>query len=378
MVNVQYVSTLLCLSLLLTWFCNLSIAQYRVEDYYQPSYEEDWGKAFNQCFHEMDKAGHGTLILDGTKNYTFYSSAELPRYATGGKRIFTVQGNGAQLTAANDSVCIFNRIPHDQKEALNKMMRTRFAIRDITFKGGKKAINLGATYQSSIIGCNFVTQREAAVDIQFGLATSIVRCNSNNALKDNFVLRTGEDWGGGANNSQSNHSIIDHCRVYARSGSSTCFKVLASGGVVLRDIISEGSKNVEYSVYIDRQRSSTVRLCKIENLHLEHKPSKAGIFIQFTGVTTIDGVFYQLAYDGFKLIQTGEKTNHINLKNVPHYVSGTIIQQEYSGTGWVLENCNNNFFKPDNWRVKTGMNYSSRLPVHFRGTGYGPNVEKHY
>jgi len=44
----------------------------------------------------------------------------------------------------------------------------------------------------------------------------------------------------------------------------------------------------------------------------------------------------------------------------------------------VLENCNNNFFKPDNWRVKTGMNYSSRLPVHFRGTGYGPNVEKHY
>ena len=71
--KVQYVSTLLCLSLLLTWFCNLSIAQYRVEDYYQPSYEEDWGKAFNQCFHEMDKAGHGTLILDGTKNYTFYS-----------------------------------------------------------------------------------------------------------------------------------------------------------------------------------------------------------------------------------------------------------------------------------------------------------------
>ena len=73
----QYVSTLLCLSLLLTWFCNLSIAQYRVEDYYQPSYEGDWGKAFNQCFHEMDKAGHGTLILDGTKNYTFHSSAEL-------------------------------------------------------------------------------------------------------------------------------------------------------------------------------------------------------------------------------------------------------------------------------------------------------------
>lgn len=358
--------------------CFAGRAQFKVEDYYNDTFDGDWGKAFSACFRAMDKAGHGSLELDGSKTYTFKSSAELPRYASGGKRMFVIQGNGAVLSSKNDTVCIFNRIPKDQNEALNKMMRTRFTINDITFISGKKGINLGATYQSSINRCNFKGQLKAAIDIQFGLATSIIHCNSTNAHKDNFVLRTGEDWGGGTNNSQSNHSVIDQCRVYARSGASTCFKVLGSGGVVIRDAISEGSKNVAYSVYVDRQNSSTVRLFKIENLHLEHKPSVAGIFIQSTGITTIDGVFYQLAYDGFRLIHAGDKTNHINLKNVPHYVSGTVIQQDYSSTGWVLENCNNNFFKPGNWRVKNGMKYSNRLPSHFRGAGYGPCVEKHY
>ncbi|MBL4703811.1 MAG: hypothetical protein JKY54_04780, partial [Flavobacteriales bacterium] len=105
-------------------------------------------------------------------------------------------------------------------------------------------------------------------------------------------LRTGEEWGGGTNNSQSNHSIIDQCRVFTRDGAKTCFKVLGSGGVVIRDAISEGSKQVDYSIYVDRQTSTTVRLFKIENFHLEHEPIKAGIFIQSTGITTIDGLFY--------------------------------------------------------------------------------------
>jgi hypothetical protein len=216
------------------------------------------------------------------------------------------------------------------------------------------------------------------VDIQFGLATSISHCNSLGAVKDNYILRTGSDWGGNTNNSQSNHSIIDQCRVYARDGAKTCFKVLGSGGVVIRDAISEGASNVAYSIYVDRETSTTVRMFKLENFHLEHKPTKAGIYIQSTGINTIDGLFYQLAYEGYVLIRTGKNTDHINLKNVAHYVKGTVIQQDWSSTGWVLENCNNKFFNPDNWRVKNGVATSKRLPTHFRGTGYGPNVEKNY
>lgn len=360
-------------------FCAVLLyGQFKVENYYNDSFNGDWGKAFSECFRAMDSAGHGSLELDGTKDYRFRTSAELPRYSTKGRRIFIINGNGAVLSTIIDSVCIFNRIPNSQSEAIGKMMQTRFHINDLTFMGGSKGINIGATYQTAINRCNFQSQKIAAIDIQFGLSTAIVHCNSTNAFYDNFVLRTGRDWGGGDNNSQSNHSVIDRCRVYARDGANTCFKVLGSGGVVIRDAISEGAKNIAYSVYVDRMASTTVRLFKLENFHLEHKPTKAAIYIESSGVSTIDGVFYQSAYEGFRLIQTGDKTNHVYLKNVPHYVSGTVIQQDWSSTAWRLENCSNSFFKPSSWLVRNGMKLSNRLPIHFSGTGYGPSVGKRY
>jgi len=368
-------------NLLLLGMLTLSLsvcAQFKVEDYYKEEFKGDWGKAFTACFEAMDKAGHGSLELVGSKTYNFKSCAELPRYATKGRRMFVINGNGATLYARVDSVYIFNRIPKHQKEALSKMMSTRFTINDLTFIAGSKGINLGATYQTSINRCNFQSQKVASIDIQFGLSTTISHCNSLAAYKDNYVLRTGKDWGGNNNNSQSNSSVIDRCRVFARDGAKTCFKVLGSGGVVIRDAISEGSKEVDYSVFIDRLTSTTVRMFRLENFHLEHKPKKAGIFIQSTGINIIDGLFYQLSYDGYRLIHAGAGTDQINLKNVPHFVGGTVIQQDWSNTAWVLENCQSKFFIPSNWRIKKGVTYSKKLPFYFKGTGYGPAVEKRY
>ncbi|MFT7613639.1 MAG: hypothetical protein ACI9J3_002614, partial [Parvicellaceae bacterium] len=71
-------------------------------------------------------------------------------------------------------------------------------------------------------------------------------------------------------------------------------------------------------------------------------------------------------------------TDQVNLKNVPHFVSGTVIQQDWSSTAWVLENCQSKFFIPSNWRIKKGITYGKKLPFYFRGTGYGPAVEKRY
>jgi hypothetical protein len=99
--------------------------------------------------------------------------------------------------------------------------------------------------------------------------------------------------------------------------------------------------------------SSTVRLSTIENIHIEHKPSKAGIYIRFTGITTIDALFYQTAYPDYALIYVAPGTNRITLKNIPHYVSGTVIKQERAGKkpAWLLEFCQPSFSNPDNWRV---------------------------
>jgi len=186
-------------------FCAVLLyGQFKVENYYNDSFNGDWGKAFSECFRAMDSAGHGSLELDGTKDYRFRTSAELPRYSTKGRRIFIINGNGAVLSTTVDSVCIFNRIPNSQSEAIGKMMQTRFHINDLTFMGGSKGINIGATYQTAINRCNFQSQKIAAIDIQFGLSTAIVHCNSTNAFYDNFVLRTGRDWGGGENTCHPN------------------------------------------------------------------------------------------------------------------------------------------------------------------------------
>lgn len=358
------------LIILLVSFLSLhATAQLKVEDFYKESDGDDWAPAFTEAFEQLRKKGHGSIELIGTSRYTFRSCVELPR-KTSGKAMFVVNGNGALLSALNDTVIIFNRIPKNQKEATSDMMKSRFIIRDISFVGGAKAINLGATYHSQISNCNFQGQKLAAVDIQFGLQTLISHCNSMNAAKDNFILRTGEDWGGGANSSQSNHSSIENCRVHAKKGAATGFKVLGSGGVSLRNIISEGHA-LEYAVYVDYLKSTTVRYFNLENLHLEHKPSKAGIYVRSSGISNINGVFYQLAYPGFKLIETGYGTDQIQVKNIPHFVNGTILQQNGGGgsTTWVMESCKSQFYNAKNWRVMMKNELKEQLPPDFVEVG---------
>lgn len=331
---------------------------------------------------KLGEQGQGKLIFDGSRTYDINQCLELPRYTKGARKNFILEGNGAVMKATHDSVKIFNRIPKNQKEALDKMMSVRFVIEDFTFIGGTKGINIGATFGTTILRCNFHNQLEAAIDIQFGLQTRIEHCYATNCFKDNFILRTGEDWGGSGNNSQSNHSVIESCRVYARKGSHTSYKVLGSGGCVLSNIISEGSKEIDYAIYADRQGSTTVRYFKIDNFHLEHAPIKAGIYTRMTGNVDINGIFYQLSRKEFTLVHAGTKSGLINITNIPHYVSGTVMRQEQSGGGavWNVKYCSKHFYNPSNWRVKNKKTdeYESKLPYYFSGQGGSYQISKKY
>ena len=145
----------------------------------------------------------------------------------------------------------------------------------LPFIGGGKAIDIGATYGTRIEYCNFWSQSVASVDIQFGLNTVIEQCHANGAKHDNFVLRTGEDWGGTRMNSQSNHSIVSACRVYARKGANSAFKGAWVPAVwCCSDNISEGSKEIAFSVFYDFQGSAAAKTFTVENFHLEHAPQK--------------------------------------------------------------------------------------------------------
>jgi hypothetical protein len=349
----------------------LICAQIKVDDFYRRTDVDDT-RAIQQAFNYIDSLGHGSIEFTGTKTYKVSQSIELPRYGKG-RRIIVINGNGCEIVG-KEGINIFNRIPKDQKEALDKMMSTRFVINDFTFTSGNKAINLGATYGTSINRCNFVGQKIAAVDIQFGLNTEINHCISTNARKDAFVLRCGEDWGGNTINSQSNHSVINMCRVYAAKGAGCSFKILGSGGVVLRDIISEGSHEAAYAVYFDRQGSTTVRLFTIQNFHLEHRLTQAAIYLKHTGITTINGLFYQHAYKDFPLVHAAVGAEHITLKNIPHFVQGTIIKAENNETAWLVEQCAKEFYNDANWFVGS----QRKLPFYFSGSGYRYQVKQKY
>lgn len=362
--NIFLLLNLLCLPI-------TGMAQIKVDDFYKKTDTDDT-KAIQRAFRYIDSLGHGSIEFTGTKQYKISQSIELPRYGKG-RRIIVINGNGCEIIAKED-INIFNRIPNDQKEALDKMMSTRFTINDFTFTSGNKAINVGATYGTSINRCNFVGQKIAAVDIQFGLNTAINHCISTNAKKDAFVLRCGNDWGGTTINSQSNHSVINMCRVYAAKGAGCSFKILGSGGVVLRDVISEGSHEAEYAIYFDRQGSTTVKLFTVQNFHLEHKLTKAAIYLKHTGIATIDGLFYQHAYKDFVLLYAGAGAEHITLKNIPYFVGGTVIKADNNETAWLVEQCDKAFYNKENWLIAE----TRKLPFYFKGSGYRYQVKEKY
>lgn len=341
---------------------NYLFAQIQVEDFRRGSEADD--VVLSRAMRYIDSVGHGSLEFDGTRNYRVNATVQLPRYRTKGRRIIILNGNGAKVVGAKN-VNVFQRLPKNQKET-SQMMSTRFVFNDFTFEGGAKAIDLGATYNSSINRCNFVAQTVAAVDIQFGLQTTIKECNATNCAQDNFVLRTGEDWGGNFNNSQSNHSVIERCRVFAGDGANSGYKIIGSGGVAIRDCISEGHGNIKYSIYMDKSKSTTVKLFTVENFHLEHNPSEAGIYINNEGNTTIDGVFYQHAYTNFPLITAARGTQRITVRNVPWYVQGSCLKDE-GNAYWRLEYCHRNFYHQSSWIIYRNGQYKRGLPFYFSG-----------
>lgn len=361
-------------------FSQSLIAQIKVNDFYHKEDGKNWSLAIQRALNHLDSLGHGSLEFDGTKNYLVSTTVELPRqYKNGARRIIVLNGNGCNIQAT-DSIVIFNRIPKDQNEALNQMAGTRFAFNDFNFSHGKKAISLGATSGSSINRCNFASQTQCAIDIQFGLNTNIVQCNSSGSARVHYLIRTGQDWGGNAFNSQSNHTVIEKCRVYSGKTTECGFKVLGSSGCVIRDCISEGTNDLDYSIYFDVVGSTCVRLFKVENLHLEHAPKKAGFYIHNTGTVIIDGLYYQKAYDGFSLVYAVNRSEQISLLNVPYYVTGTVLTQEGGNDGavWLVEDCSKEFYDPKNWRIIFKDGVKQKLPFYFKGRGYKYQVSKEF
>ena len=338
-----------------------SLAQIKVDDFIKAG-EKDHAIGINRAFRYIDSVGQGKIEFNGLKTYNIYQCLELPKYHRLGKRLIIIEGNGCKIKAKSDTICIFNRMPNNQKTALNKYMSTRFVIQNFSFVGGRKAINLGASYGSKISFCNFIAQKEAAVDIQFGLNSIIEHCHATAAVKYNFRLRTGYDWGGTAMNSQSNHSVIQNCKVYASKTAHSAYDIQGSGGCVVRDCISEGHHEIEYGVHFDDLGSAAVKLFEVKNFHIEHAPRRAGIFIKNKGTTNISGVFYQHSGDTWGLLRVNKSTGTIRLTDIPWYVSGSVIKYESQNTKFIVDNCHPKFSNLNTWRLTNSKKWVPTFP----------------
>jgi len=207
-----------------------------------------------------------------------------------------LDGEGRTIRLGPDSNGITTPVP----EGLSPLTATSttYVIKNLTIRGGKSAIRLGATFNSRIEQIECIDQTEVAIECQFALMTRIQNVRITNPLGHGVWLGTGSFAGWGTNlNSQCNGSVLEQVRVYSRKGQvGNNFNIIHSNGVKMLDCISEGWDNDGWAVYYDGW-NSTVKQFTIDNFHMEHgiQPHKGGIFVKgmANSPVTIRGLFAQ-------------------------------------------------------------------------------------
>ncbi|MCW5898679.1 MAG: hypothetical protein KIT10_05360 [Flavobacteriales bacterium] len=201
------------------------------------------------------------------------------------RRLLVIDGRGARLVLGPNSNGFTVRIG-DQKEAM-KRTASRYLIQDFgAIEGGRKGVDLRASLGSIVRNCRFMAQTEVAVDLSFCLMCRVENVLVTNPAKRGIVLRTGDWPGATATNSQSNSTVLEQCRVYCASTTTQAFTVLNSGGVRMRDCISEGSA-CDHDLFLsaagggeDRTANNpVVKSFTLENFHVEHRVRKASIHV---------------------------------------------------------------------------------------------------
>ncbi len=210
-------------------------------------------------------------------------------------QLLIIDGAGAKLVLGPNSNGFTRRIA-DQKDALSRVS-SRYVIRDFaSIEGGKKAIDLKATLGSTISNLRLVGQAEAAIDLRFALMARVQNVLVTNPAKRGIVVRIG-DWPGATwSNSQSNHTVLEQCRVYAMSTTTQAFTVLHSSGVRMQDCISEGAP-CEHDLYLSSAiggkesevaKNTVVKQFVLANFHVEHGAKKASIFVNMPAKAVVE------------------------------------------------------------------------------------------
>lgn len=215
--------------------------------------------------------------------------------------LLIIDGRGCTLKlgpASNGFTCAVN----DQKEAIGRLS-SRYVIMDFAeIEGGRKAIDLQATLGSRVENVKCVRQTEVAVDLRCCLMAHLTQVLVTNPSGKGIVLRQG-DWPGATwANSQSNCSVLDQCRVYCAATTTIAFSVLNSGGVSMRDCVSEGAP-CDHDLFLSAvttgdeaaiAENTVVKSFTLSGLHIEHTSRGASIHVNMPSkcAVTLTNVYW--------------------------------------------------------------------------------------
>lgn len=237
-----------------------------------------------------------SVVFSARAKYTSTGDIVLPP-----SPLLVIDGRGCELKlgAASNG---FTYAIADMKDAMARTS-SRYVIKDFgRIVGGKRAIALSATLGSVVENCQLISQSEAAVDLRFCLMARLQNVLVTNPQNKGIVLRQGDWPGASGTNSQCNSTVLDQCRVYGMKGTTAAYTILNSGGVRMRDCVSEGAP-VDYDIFLsatldgDESRpaaNSVVKSFMLSNFHVEHKALKASIYVNMPSqaVVNLENVYW--------------------------------------------------------------------------------------
>ncbi|MBL7951487.1 MAG: hypothetical protein JNM62_07175 [Flavobacteriales bacterium] len=211
------------------------------------------------------------------------------------RQVLVIDGKGCKLILGPSSNG-FTVPVADQKDAMRKTAN-RYVIRDFgSIEGGKKAVDLRATLNSTIQDCRFTGQSEVSIDLHFCLMARVRNVLVTKPKAKGIRVGCGDWPGASTSNSQSNHTVLEQCRVYCSATTTEAFTVLNSGGVHMLDCISEGQP-ADYDLFLsattdgDEGRAANnavVKSFSLQNLHVEHRLRKASIYVNMPPKATVE------------------------------------------------------------------------------------------
>ena len=270
------------------------------------------------------------------------SSLDLPKSTTARNKKLSINlgGNAIYDNSVSGLSYLIGRIPTGQTEALNVMQSWGLHLYNGTLQGkGSQTgtlLDLGSTYNSNVHDV-YVKDAQYGIWYKFCLMSTIRNCMSNNIFNTPFLLDNGDWTGAGLTNAQSNHSLIEQCRVFNNDNAFAAFKIIGASGTIVRQSISEGG-SPSYHIYWDALNSSVVKDGKLDTIHLESTSSVCGIRVSLgSGYFVMDGVFSQ--YDNIIEAVSSSGYPHFYVKNIPWFTSGSYLKTSGTNAIWSFEEC---------------------------------------